>query len=164
MNLVTPDFGLIFWQTITFLIVLFVLSRYAWKPIAKALQEREHSIEDALKEAENARKDMQQLKADNEKLLDEARIERDKILKTAHQLAQEINDNAKEQAIKEVEKIRNDAQASIQAEKQAAIADMKKQIAILSIEIAQTILQKELENPDKQQQLAADLIKDLQVN
>ncbi len=164
MNLVTPDFGLIFWQTITFLIVLFVLSRYAWKPIAKALQEREHSIEDALKEAENARKDMQQLKADNEKLLDEARIERDKILKTAHQLAQEINDSAKEQAIKEVEKIRNDAQAAIQAEKQAAIADMKKQIAVLSIEVAQKILQKELESPEKQQQLAADLIKDLQVN
>ncbi len=164
MNLVTPDFGLIFWQTITFLVVLFVLSRYAWKPIAKALQEREHSIEDALKEADNARKEMQQLKADNEKLLDEARIERDKILKTAHQLAQETKDNAKEQAQKEVEKMLEDARTAIQNEKQSAIADMKKQIAVLSIEVAQTILQKELENPEKQQQLATDLIKDLQVN
>lgn len=164
MNLVTPEFGLIFWQTVTFLIVLFVLSRYAWKPIMNALKDREHSIENALQEADKARKDMEQLKADNEKLLDEARIERDKILKTAHQLAQETKDEAKAQAQKEVDKMLADARSTIQAEKNSAIADIKKQVAVLSIEVAETILKRELESPEKQTQLVADLIKDLKIN
>ncbi len=164
MNLVTPEFGLIFWQTVTFLVVLFVLSRYAWKPIMNALKDREHSIENALQEADKARKDMEQLKADNEKLLDEARIERDKILKTAHQLAQETKDEAKVQAQKEVDKMLSDARSAIQAEKNSAIADMKKQIAALSIEVAEVILKRELESPEKQTQLVADLVKDLKIN
>jgi F-type H+-transporting ATPase subunit b len=164
MNLVTPEFGLIFWQTVTFLVVLFVLSRYAWKPILNALKDREHSIDNALQEADKARKDMERLKADNEKLLDEARIERDKILKTAHQLAQETRDEAKVQAQKDVDKMLADARSTIQAEKNSAIADIKKQVAILSIEVAETILQRELESPEKQKQLAADLIKDLKIN
>ena len=164
MELVTPALGLVFWQTITFLVVLFMLSKYAWKPIMNALKDREHSIENALQQAEKARIDMESLKADNEKLLDEARIERDKILKSAHKAAEETREEAKTKTASEVSKMLEDARRAIENEKIAAVAEIKKQIATLSVDIAERILQKELESPEKQKQLASDLITDININ
>ncbi len=160
----SPDFGLIFWQTVTFLIVLFLLSRYAWKPIITALRDRERSIEDALKQAEKAREEMEKLKANNEKLLDEARIERDKILKSAQKVADENIEKSKDKATVEANKLLEDARRTIENEKNAAVAEIKKQVAVMSVEIAETLLKKELENPDKQKQLAENLINDMKIN
>ena len=95
MELVTPNFGLIFWQLVTFLIVLFLLTKFAWKPIMNALRERETSIENALSAAERAKLEMQGLKAENEKLLAEARMERDKILKEASDAGNALVENAR---------------------------------------------------------------------
>jgi F-type H+-transporting ATPase subunit b len=164
MELVLPGLGLIFWQTIIFLIVLFVLTRFAWKPISTALKDREESIADALAQAELAKEEMKKLQANNEKLLDEARVERDKILKAAHKAAEETREDAKSKASTEVSKMLEDARKAIETEKQAALSAIKAQIATMSIEIAEALLKKELENPEKQKQLVADLIKDLKVN
>lgn len=164
MELVTPGFGLIFWQTITFLLVLFVLGKYAWKPIMMALEDRESSIENALKEAEKVKELMEKEKATQVQLLDEARLEREKILKAANKVAQETKDAAKEKAVTEATKIVEDARKTIEAEKQAAITEIKSQIAVLSVDVAETLLKRELEDKEKQKQLAVDLVKDLNVN
>lgn len=164
MELVSPAFGLIFWQTITFLVVLFLLSRFAWKPILKGLKDRERSIEEALQQADKARKDMEELKANNEKLIDEARIERDKILKGAEKIAQQVRDEAKDKASAEAQKIVDDARATIEGEKQAALAEIRELVTNLSLDIAEKLLRKELEDPEKQKQLAADLIQDIKIN
>lgn len=164
MDLVTPSLGLLFWQTVVFVSVLFVLSRYAWKPIVAALKDREESIADALAQAQQARIEMQKLSADNEKLLDEARIERDKILKAASKAAEDTREEAKGKAAADVNKMIEEARRTIESEKNAAIAEIKVQIATMSIEIAETLLKKELESPEKQKQLVADLVKDLKIN
>jgi F-type H+-transporting ATPase subunit b len=162
--LVIPDFGLFIWQLVVFLIVLFVLSRYAWKPITTALKDREKSIEDALRQAELARQEMQKLQSDNQKLLDEARMERDKMLKEAQKVANEIIEQSKTKAEAEYNRKLEDAQRAIEAEKNAAVSEIKNQISSLSLEIAQTLLKKELENPEKQKNLITDLIKDIKLN
>jgi F-type H+-transporting ATPase subunit b len=164
MGLVTPEIGLLFWQVVVFLVVLFVLSRYAWKPITAALKDREKSIEDALKQADQARQEMQKLTADNQRLLDEARIERDKMLKEAQKTANDIIEQAKAKADTEFSRKVEDAQRAIETERIAAVAEIKSQIASLSVSIAETLLKKELENPEKQKALVADLIKDLKLN
>ena len=163
-SLFSPGLGLIFWQTVTFLIVLLLLSRYAWKPILNALKDREQSIEDSLKQAEKAREEMKQLQANNEKLLDEARLERDKILKAAQKAADETKEQAKEKTNIEVNKMLEDARKTIDNEKQAAIADIKKQIATMSVDIAEKLLRKELEDKSKQETLIAGLVDDLKIN
>ncbi|NJO01042.1 MAG: F0F1 ATP synthase subunit B [Bacteroidia bacterium] len=164
MELVTPEFGLIFWQTIAFLVVLLLLSRYAWKPILKALKDREQSIDGALRQAELAREEMKKLHADNEKLLDQARLERDEIMKAANRTAQEIRDAAKDKASDDVKRMLDDARKSIENEKQAALAEIRKQIATLSVEIAEKLIRHELEDPAKQRKLAEELINDIQVS
>lgn len=164
MNLVTPELGLIFWQVIVFLVVLFVLSRYAWKPITSALKDREHSIAEALNKAEEAKKEMMKLQADNQKLLDEARVERDTMLKNAQKTANEIIENAKTKADADFAKRVEEARQTIENEKNAAVITIKQQMASLSVDIAKTLLMRELENPDKQRQLAEDLVKDLRIN
>ncbi|TAF66928.1 MAG: F0F1 ATP synthase subunit B [Cytophagales bacterium] len=161
MDLVTPGFGLIFWQTVVFLTIVLILSRVAWKPITQALKDRENSIADALASAEKARQEMQNLTASNEKLLDEARSERDKVLKDAYQVAETIRQEAKEKTAAEVNRMLDEARNAIQMAQQNAVADMKKQISIMSIEIAEKIIRTQLDNPQKQKELVESLVKDI---
>lgn len=164
MELVTPGIGLIFWQTVTFLIVLFLLTKFAWKPILHALNEREASIESALSAAEKAKLEMQGLKAENEKLLAEARLERDKILKEATLAGNHMIDTARQKANEEGDRMIVNAREAINNEKRAAIAEVKNMAAQLSVEIAERILRKELSNPQAQQALAQDYISEVTLN
>jgi len=164
MELVTPGLGLIFWQTLVFVIVLFILSKFAWKPILGSLKERESSIDNALQAANQARLEMAALKADNEKLLDEARSERDRILKSAQVSSENIIQEAKEKAQSESARILQEAQQAIRNERQAAVADIKKEIVSLSVEIAEKLLKKQLQDQAAQKALVNDLIKDTQLN
>ena len=161
MELVTPGIGLIFWQAVTFLIVLFLLTKFAWKPIMKALHEREASIENALSAAEKAKLEMQGLKAENEKLLAQARLERDKILRDATEAGNNLVERAKEKANEEGARMIAMAREAIETEKRAAIAEVKNQAAALSIEIAERILRRELSDPQAQQALAQDYVREV---
>ena len=164
MDLITPGFGLIFWQTVTFLAVLLILGKFAWKPILTALKERETSIEDALSAAEKAKNEMENLKAENEKLLAEARLERDKILKDAAAAGNKLKDDARDEAGKISAKMLEDAKNAINNEKKAALADIKGQVALLSIQIAEKLLRKNLEDDKAQKSLVNEFIKDLNNN
>jgi F-type H+-transporting ATPase subunit b len=164
MDLVTPGIGLIFWQTLTFLIVLLILSRYVWKPIMNALKSREGSIEDALNAAEQAREDMEKLSADNEKLLEEARLERDNIIKDASSMASKIREEAKKDASKIADKMVEDAKHTIDLEKQAAINEIRNQVAELSLQISEKILRKNLSDDKNQKALIEEYMKDLNQN
>lgn len=164
MELVTPNFGLIFWQLVTFLIVLFLLTKFAWKPIMNALRERETSIENALSAAEKAKLEMQGLKAENEKLLAEARMERDKILKEASDAGNALVENARNKANEEGTRMIAQAREAIENEKRAALTEVKNMAASLSLEIAERILRKELNDPQAQQALAQDYIREVTLN
>ena len=158
MELLTPGLGLIFWQLVGFLVLLFILGKFAWKPILGALHDREASIEDALKAADKARNEMAQLKADNEKLLAEARKERETMLKEATAVANQIREEGREQASQESARILADARAAIETQKQAALAEVKQQVADLSLHIAEKILRNQLDNPQAQKDYVAELI------
>lgn len=160
MDLVTPSLGLIFWQTLTFLIVLFVLSRVAWKPIMQTLKEREDTIETALKSAEAARNEMQSLQANNEKMLQEARIERDRILKEAQSTSAALIAEAKDKANVEGTRMIDAARQAINTEKAAAMADLKNYVATLSIDIAEKVLRKELADAPAQKALVQGFLTD----
>ena len=164
MDLITPAFGLIFWQTIIFLVVLFVLGKFAWKPILGALQSREDSIDEALKSAEKAKEDMANLKTDNEKLLAEAKLERDKMLKAAAKLGEDLKDQAKEDARLIGDKMIDDAKASVESEKNDAIKEIKDQVVELSIQITEKLLKKNLSDDKSQQELIKGYMKDIKLN
>mgnify|MGYP001822271713 CR=1 FL=1 len=164
MELVTPDIGLIFWMTLSFSIVLFILKKFAWKPILQGLKDREDSIKESLSSAENAREEMAKLKSDNEKLLDEARIERDQILKEALATANKIREEAKDDASQISGKMVEDARTLINNEKNAALAEMKKQVASLSVEIAEKLMRKNLSDDQSQRELVEEFIKDININ
>ncbi len=164
MELVKPDFGLIFWMLLSFGILVFLLTKFAWKPILKALKEREHSIEDSLRSAEKARNEMANLKADNEKLLAEARNERDKILKEAREAKDNIINEARGKASEEADRLIKIARESIHNEKMAAITDLKNQVANLSIEIAEKVIRQQLSTDEKQKALVAEMLKDVKLN
>ena len=164
MELVTPDIGLIFWMTVSFLIVLTILKKFAWKPILQGLKDREDSIKESLESAEQARDEMSKLKSDNEQLLAEARLERDKILKEALATANNIKEEAKEDASKISGKMVEDARTVINNEKKAALAEMQEQVAKLSLEIAEKLLRKNLSDDKSQRELVEQFIKDIKVN
>lgn len=164
MELLIPDVGLFIFQMVAFLILIFVLGKFAWKPILAGLKEREETIESALLSAKQAKKEMEALQADNEKLLAEARAERDKILKEAVATANKIKEEAKEDTSKITAKMIEDAKASIDNEKRAALADVKNTVAALSLDITEKILKKELADQKAQQGLVEDYIKDLNLN
>jgi len=164
MDLVKPAIGLIFWMTLSFGIVLFILGKFAWKPILKALRDREGSIQDALDTAKKTKLEMAALKADNEKLLNQARAERDLMLKEARDTKDAIIAEAKVRATAVEDKMIKSAREAINTEKNAAIADLKNQVAKLSVEIAEKILRQELANDDKQKALMANLLKDVNLN
>jgi F-type H+-transporting ATPase subunit b len=162
--LVSPDPGLFIWSTVAFLILFFLLSKFAWKPIVKALDERERSIEDALSKAEMAKVEMAKLISENEDLLKEARLERDSILKEAKEIKDQIINDAKEQAKTEGAKLIEKAKDEITNQKLAAMAEIKNQVSSLSLAIAEKVLRKQLEDQDKQQALVNDLLKEVKLN
>lgn len=164
MDLVTPAIGLIFWTVLIFTILLILLRAFAWKPILNAVKERNDSISEALSSAENAKKEMQSLQADNEKILKEARIERDKIVKEARDLKDQMVADAKKQANEEADKIIENAKNTIESEKRAAINEMKNQMAAISVEIAEKIIQKELADKSGQEQLINNLLDNTKIN
>jgi F-type H+-transporting ATPase subunit b len=164
MSLVTPDFGLIFWMLISFLIVLFILKKYAWKPILLSLKSREESIDSALKSAEKAREDMAKLKDDNEKILDEARKTRELMMKEAHELKDKIIVDAKKTAGLEADKLIEMAKNQIQNEKNNAVAEIRVKVVELSVQIAEKILQKNLDTDSKQKDYAESLLKNINLN
>ena len=164
MELVTPQIGLIIWQTIVFLIVFGILALFVWRPISDALRTRESFIQDSLDAAENAKKEMAQLKDDNEYLLQEARRERDQIINDATAAANKIKDEAKEETSKITAKMIEDARGQINNEKNAALAEVKDLVANLSIDIAEKVLRKSLEDKKAQQNLVKDLVKEIKVN
>ncbi|HNP95331.1 MAG TPA: F0F1 ATP synthase subunit B [Cyclobacteriaceae bacterium] len=164
MELLTPGYGLIFWQIVVFLLLFFLLAKMAWKPILSSLKEREASIQNSLDSAERAKNEMAALKADNEKLLKEAREERDKILRDARDAASRLHDQAQTDAKKAADKMIEDAKAVIQTEKQAALRDVKAQVAMFSLEVAEKLIKKNLENDKDQKELVDRYIKDLKIN
>lgn len=163
-SLITPGIGLIFWTSVVFIILLVLLGKFAWKPILNAIKTREEGIEKALASAESALKDMRELKSNNEKILNEAKAERDVMLKEARETKDAIVAEAKDKASKEAERILASAREQIIAEKNAAVAELKSQVAGLSIEIAEKILRSELSSDDKQKTLVNNLMKDVNLN
>jgi F-type H+-transporting ATPase subunit b len=164
MELVTPGIGLLFWMTLSFGLLLFVLGKYAWKPILKALHDREDSIETALHSAEKAREDMLLLKADNELLLKQAREERDVMLREARKMKEGILEEAKTKANEQGQRIIETARESIQFEKMAALTELKNQIALFSIEIAEKVIEQELSDKAKQKQFTEKLIEKIKLS
>ncbi|MAO07428.1 MAG: ATP synthase F0 subunit B [Alteromonas sp.] len=158
------SFGLFIWQIILFLLLLFLLRKFAWKPILNAVNDREQGIKDAMASAENARREMENLQADNEKLLKEARAERDAMLKEARELKTKMISEAKEEAKAEADKMVSQAQMAIESEKKAAVAELKSQVASLSVEIAEKVVKSELSNKDKQLKLVEDMLGDATLN
>ena len=164
MDLITPEFGLVFWTLITFLILLFILRKFAWKPILGAVSDREEGIKDALASAEKARKEMENLTADNERILKEARAEREALLKEAREMKSKLISDAKEEARSEANKLMEQAKSLIANEKKAAIADLKSQVANLSIDIAEKVVKDELSNKDKQLKLVESMLGEATLN
>ncbi len=156
--------GLFIIQTVIFLILLFVLGKFAWKPILKSIDERETSIIDALNQAKLAKQEMAQLKEDNERILREARAERDGILKEARDMKDKIVNQAKDSAKVEGEKMIEAARQSIQTEKNAAMADIKTQIGTLSVSIAENILKEKLNNDGAQNALVENILNKSNLN
>ncbi|MBI9036923.1 MAG: F0F1 ATP synthase subunit B [Bacteroidales bacterium] len=164
MELVSPGIGLIFWMTLSFLIVLFILKKFAWKPIMKSLHERENTIDEALHAADRAREDMKKLKFDNEELLKQAKEERDEILKAARKVKDSIIEESKIKANEEANRIIESAKEAIKNEKLAAITDLKNQLATLSIDIAEKLIKEELSTNIKQQDYIKKLVDEVNFN
>jgi len=166
MEKLLEDFslGLFVWQTVLFVGLLFLLKKYAWGPILSAVNEREAGIKDALNLAEKAKMEMENLQADNQKLLKEARAEREAMLKEARELKSSMIESAKIEAKEEANKLVANAQAAIETEKKAAIADLKSVVAELSISIAETVVREELSDKSKQEKLVESMLKDATLN
>ena len=164
MQLVTPGIGLIFWMLVSFSLVMYVLAKFAWKPIMKGIHQRENTIEKALEAANEAKKEMLQLKAGNEQLLRDAKDERDALMRDARKVKEAILEEARVKANEEAARIMENARENIQYEKMAAINDLKNQIASISIEIAEKLIGKELENKKQQQELTEKLLKEVKIN
>lgn len=166
METLLNDFspGLFIISTVLLLALIALMVKFAWKPILNSLEERESGIEDALAAAENARKEMQNLQADNAKLVKEARAERDAMMKDARDIRDKMISEAKEDAKEVTAGLIEKAQASIQQEKQAALAEIKKNVAELSIGIAESVIKKELSNKEDQLKLVEGILKDVTLN
>ena len=166
METLLNDFspGLFIVSTILLLALIALMVKFAWKPILNSLEERESGIENALAAAENARKEMQNLQADNEKLLKEARDEREEMMKDARDIRNNMIAEAKEDAKEVTTKLIENAQAVIIQEKQAAIAELKKSVAELSIGIAESVIKRELSNKKDQLELVEGILKEVTLN
>ena len=164
MGLINPDYGLLFWMTLSFGIVLYILAKYAWKPILKSLKDREDSIEGALKSAELAKLEMENLQSSNEKIILEARAERDNLIKEARDVKETIIKEAKIVAKEEASKLVQSARIEIENEKATAVNEIKTQVTLLSIQIAEKILKKELADSKDQQDYVKVLLNEINLN
>ncbi|MFT5861036.1 MAG: F-type H+-transporting ATPase subunit b [Flavobacteriaceae bacterium] len=164
MEIITPAVGQLFWGGMVFLILLFILGKFAWKPILKAVNEREMTIQESLDLAEKTKAEMATLQASNENLLKEARVERDAMIKDAKETASKMVETAKATSRIEAEKVQTLARDAFNAEKVAAIAELKNQVASISIEIAEKVLRGELASQEKQTTLANKLVEDINMN
>ena len=164
MELLTPGIGLIIWQTFVFLLLVLLLGKLAWKPILGSLKEREISIQEALDTAEKARLELTQLKSDNENLLKQAREERDKMLRDARDASNRMKDEAKADAKKSADKIIEDARMAIGIEKAAAINEIRVQVAMFSLEVAEKLLKEKLSNDKAQKDLVQKYVNEIKVN
>jgi F-type H+-transporting ATPase subunit b len=164
MDLLIPEIGLIFWHTLSFLLLLFLLAKFAWKPVMKAIGDRERSIENALDAAEKAKQEMARLTNENEQLLKDARAERDLILKEAREIKEQLLKDAKEQAQLEGNRMIEKARIEINNQKAIAMADVENQVSKLSLEIARKVLQQELADKNKQEALVGELLKEVKLN
>ena len=164
MDLVTPGIGLIFWSALFFLILLFILGKFAWPAILLAVHARNDSIRKALESADKAKDEMAKLQADNQKILAEAKAERDALLKDAKQVKDMLIADAREKAAEEAKKLVQNAREAIQSEKAAALNDMKVQMATLSIDIAEKLIRVKLDDSKTQKELVDKLISEADLN
>ena len=166
MDKLINDFslGLFFWQFMIFIGLIFLLKKFAWKPILDAVNEREEGIKNALLSAEIAKRDMQNLRSDNEKLLAEARLERDSLMKDAREIKEKMISDAKTEAQIAGQKMIEQAKASIESEKNAALAELKAQVSTLSLDIAEKVLKDELSNKEAQTKLIENMLGDVKLN
>ncbi|MBD0332534.1 MAG: F0F1 ATP synthase subunit B [Chitinophagaceae bacterium] len=164
MELLTPGFGLIFWTLIAFLLVFYILKRFAWPQIINGLKKREQTIAESLATAERIKAEMQQYKSEHEELLAKAREERGAILKEARETKERIINEAKEQAKTEASKIITESRQAIENQKMAAIIDVKNEVGKMVIEIAEKVLRRELSSKEAQEQHIKDLIDEVKLN
>jgi F-type H+-transporting ATPase subunit b len=164
MELITPGIGLLFWMLLAFSVVLMILKKFAWKPILNALRDRENSIEQALQAADKAREQMAKLQADNEKILAEARLERDKLIREAREMKDQIINDARLKASEEGNKLIEAARNAIQNERTAAVDQIRQMVANLSVDIAQKLLLKQLEDEKSQKELIEKVLNQTKLN
>jgi F-type H+-transporting ATPase subunit b len=164
MGLLIPDFGLFFWTLLCFLIVLFILKKFAWGPIVKTLHERESGIADSIAAAEKVKEEMKLMQAQNENLLIQAREERTLMLKEAKETKDKIIGEAKEQAKAEAGKIMDDTRMQIERQKNAAMTEVKNEIGKLAVEVAEKILRKQLAGQEAQQGYVQMLAEEIKLN
>jgi len=164
MELVKPDLGLVFWMIVSFSIVLFILKKYAWGPTLASIKERENKINEALKDAENQKKERELLNKKNEELNQQNKIERDIIIKEAREMKDKIIKEAEQRAKEEANRIIENAKLTIQNEKMAALIELRNEIALLSIEITEKLLNREMEDKDKQKQYIEQMLQNIKIN
>ena len=164
MDLVTPDVGLLFWTFCSFVILYFLLKKFAWKPILGSVNHREASIREALLAAENAKKEMENLKSDNEKILKEAKIERENMLKDAREIKTKLIADAENQAKEQASKLIESAQLAIQNEKNSAMSELKQTVVEHSVGIAEKVISSELDDKNKQLKVVENMLNDASLN
>jgi len=158
------SFGLFIWQTVIVVVLIFLLRKFAWKPILTTINDREEGIRSAMKAAEDARQEMQNLQSDNERILKEARAEREALLKEAREIRQKMIDEAKGEAKVQAEQLISQAKEAIESEKQVAITSLKNEVADLSLQIAETLTKEQLSSDKKQTELVQKLLKEVKLN
>lgn len=164
MSLITPSFGLFFWTTFIFLTFWFLMSRFAFKPIAAALKEREDSISESLAAAARAKEEMAALQSENQRIIAEAREEKATILKEAKETGERFITESKEKAKNEAKKIVDGATAEILVQKTAALSEVKNQVGLIAVSMAEKVLGKELNNKNDQQKYVSELIEQINLN
>jgi F-type H+-transporting ATPase subunit b len=158
------SYGTMIWMTIAFVLVLIIFKKFAWKPILQALKDREDFIEDSLQQAEQVKKEMMDLQSSNKELLAEARTERDILLKEARETKNDIINEAKELAVVEGDKMIADARDAIKNEKLAALTELKNEVGVLSLEIAEKLMRQDLSESKKQNELVEKLLNEVKLN
>ena len=161
MQLITPGIGLLFWMVVSFGIVLYILGKFAWKPIMNALKERENNIHKALSSADNARKDMEKLKAENDEIMAKARMERDILLKEAREMREKLISDAKTLASEEASKLLENTRKTIEIEKSAALKEIRDQVVTISIDIAEKIMREKLSVSGNQHKLIDEYLNEM---
>lgn len=164
MELINPGLGFLFWMTIVFLILLYLLKKFAWKPIFGAINQRSSAIDKAMLAAEEARAEVAQMKADNERIIQEAKLEKEAILKEAKEASDKIVAASKDKATQEANRILAEAQKRISQERQAAVQDMKTQVAEHAVGIAEKILKNQMQESSAQDSYLNKLVKDIDLN